>query len=166
MSQSVLVKDALPLFDKSSESILSMVKEVLQEPGLVRFVVDARQDTLDFWKVASEEQAAEIDVTFHDMLRKVMMEEYSEPNKDPFHQLFDMFEMVADAGYSPSHILSGRGPLELRKWIPISRKANVLFGVPLLFEKMMESDVLVVCGSNAQEPTAADIAYAVKVSLP
>ena len=167
---SVLVKEILPLSDKSDDRILQTVKTILKRPGLVRFVVDARQDTLDYWRVASEEEAAELTVTFRAVLRSVQMEEYDildgNEGKTSFEQIFDMFEMVVDSGCMPSHILSGRGSIILRKWIPISRKATSIYGVPLLFEKSLEPDVLIICGAKTHDATAADIKYAVKVTLP
>jgi hypothetical protein len=101
------------------------------------------------------------------------MEEYDGyENGEPrpaYEQLFDMFDMLADAGYSPSHILVGCGMINLRKWIPkLSRKSTTIFGVPLVFSGyQMEEDVLVVCGAKIPDAaTAADIGYAIKVTLP
>jgi len=167
-NEAVLIKDALPLSTKTVDNIVGMVKKVVTQPGVVRFIVDARKDTIDFWRVASPEEAAEKSVSFRDILRTVDMEEYMPEDSDasPFQQMFEMIEMISDAGCSPSHILSGRGPLELRKWILFSRKATTLYGVPLLFEKSMEEDVLIICGAREPDATAADIKYAVKVTLP
>ena len=171
-NEEVLIKDAIPLQTKSLDSIINTVKYVMGQPNVVRFVVDARKDTLDFWRVASPEEAAEKAVSFRDVLRTVSMEEYIPTSEDDqteigsFQQLFEMFEMVADAGCSPSHILSGCPVLELRKWISISRKSTTLYGVPLMLESSLEEDVLIICGAKEANATAADIKYAVKVTMP
>lgn len=168
MSSPTLIKESLPLMDKSSSSIVHVVQEILKQPDVVRFVVDARENAVNFWRVASEEEAAERTMTFRDALRKVQMEEYSPPpgEKSSFEQVFDVFEMIEDAGCLPSHVLSGRGLVELRSWIPVSRRARMLYGVPLLLQADLENDVLVFCGAKTSEATPSDIVYAVKVTIP
>ena len=39
-------------------------------------------------------------------------------------------------------------------------------GVPLHFVNELEHDVLIICGAKETDATAADILYAVKVTLP
>lgn len=169
---STLIKEALPLPDKESvEVVLVAVKKVLHQPGIVRVVIDARKDNLEFWRVVSDDEAAEKSISNHDMLRQVAMEEYDqyleegEAEKNPLKQMFEMFEMVEDAGCTPNFILSGAGPVALREWLPLSRKGKSLFGIPLFYESTLEDDVLVICSSRVKEATAADIEYAVKVTL-
>lgn len=169
---SVLIKEVLPLPDKESiDVVMTAVKKVLQQPGIVRMVMDARKDNLEYWRAVSDDEAAEKSISYYDMLRQVAMEEYDQyleegdPEKTPFEQMFEMFEMVEDAGCTPNFILSGAGPIGIRKWLPMSRKGKSLFGIPLFFEGTLEQDVLVICSSRAKEATAADIEYAVKVTL-
>jgi len=164
---STLIKEILPIPDKeSTELILAAVKRTLQQPGIVRLVIDARKDNMEYWRQVSDDEAAEKSISFHDALRQVEMEEYEyDSEKSPFQQMFEVLEMIEDAGCLPSHVISGAGPIVLRKWIPLSRKAKMLFGIPLHFEGTLEDDVMVVCGSMEKEATASDIEYAVKVTL-
>lgn len=168
----VLVKEPIPISSKDTDTILMVVKSVLSQPGVVKFIVDARKDFIDFWRVASEEVAAELGVSFGEALSRVEMEEYDPYDTDKvvektsFQQLFEMFEMIEDAGCIPSHVLSGCGPLDLRKWLPLSRKSKTVCGVPLHFVNELEHDVLILCGAKEVDATAADILYAVKVTLP
>lgn len=168
----VLIKEPIPISSKDTETILMVVKNALSQQGVVKFTVDARKEFIDFWRVASEEEAAELGVSFDEALITVEMEEYDPFDTDqvdpktPFQQMFDMFEMIEDSGCVPSHILFGSSPLDLRKWIPMSRKSKVLFGVPVHFLNSLEHDVLIVCGAKDTDPTAVDIEYAVKVTLP
>lgn len=169
---SVLIKEVQPLPDKESlDVVMAAVKKVLQQPGIVRLVVDARKDNLEYWRAVTEDEAAEKSISYHDMLRQVAMEEYDQhleegdSEKTPFEQLFEMFEMVEDSGCVPNFILSGADPIGIRKWLPVSRKGKSLFGIPLFFENTLEDDVLVICSSRVKEATAADIEYAVKVTL-
>ena len=168
----VLVKEPIPISSKDTETVLMVVKNALSQPGVVKFTVDARKDFIDFWRVASEEAAAEMGVSFSEALSRVEMEEYDPYDTDEvgektsYQQVFEMFEMIEDAGCAPSHVLSGCGPIDLRKWIPISRRSKALFGVPVHFVDEIEHDVLVICGAKETDPTAAEIQYAVKVTLP
>lgn len=168
----VLVKEPIPISSKDTETILMVVKHALSQPGLVKFTVDARKNFIDFWRVASEEAAAELGVSFGEALSRVDMEEYDPYDTDKvgektsFQQVFEMFEMIEDAGCLPSHVLSGCSPLDLRKWLPLSRKSKSVCGVPLHFVGELEHDVLIVCGSKEVDATASDIQYAVKVTLP
>jgi len=176
---SILIKEVHPLANKESvDGIVSVVRSILKQPGIVRLVVDARKDNIDYWRAVSDDEAGEKSISIHDALRQTTMEEYNpyqdnndgdgKPGTDklPFEQLFDMFEMIEDAGCVPSHIVFGGGPVQLRKWIDISRKAKMIFGVPITFDAQVESDVLIVCGSTEREATAADMEYAVKLTLP
>ena len=169
---STLIKELHPLPDKESvDLVLSAVGKVLKQPGIVRLVVDARQDNLEYWRVVSDDEAAEKSISNHDMLRQIDMEEYDqfleegEEGKSPLEQLFEIFEMFEDAGVTPSFILSGASPSDIRKWVPMSRKSKTIFGVPLQLESTLGDDVLVFCGSRVKEETAADIEYAVKVTI-
>lgn len=169
---SVLIKEVMPLADKGSvDAITAVVNTVLKQPGIVRLVIDARQDNLEFWRGVSEDEASEKSISQHDMLRQVDMEEYDQyledgdPPKSSYHQMFEIFEMVEDAGCSPNYILTGGSMADIRKWIPISRKTKTMFGIPVIFEGTLEDDVLIVCGSRTKEATSADIEYAVKVTM-
>lgn len=165
---SVLIKEVQPISaNASTDTIISAVRNILQRPGIVRLVVDARRENIEFWLGVTDEEAAEKSISIHDMLRQVTMEEYAHPEKvTTSHEvLHEIFEMIEDAGCFPSHIITGAGPLGLRKWISMSRKSKLLFGVPIYYEGTMEKDVLVICGSYDREATAADVEYAVKVTL-
>lgn len=168
----MLIKELQPLPSSSGlDAVMIAVKKTLQQPGVVRLVVDARQNNLEYWRSVSDDEGSEKSISYHDMLRQVGMEEYEqyvdkgENTKTPFEQMFEMFEMVEDSGCVPNFILFGAGPVEIRKWLPVSRKSKTLFGVPLYFESTLEDDVLVLCSSRIKDATAADIEYVVKVTL-
>lgn len=169
---SVLIKEVFPLPDKQSvELIAASVTQILQKAGnVVRLVVDARKDNIEYWRVVSEEEAKEKSISFHDAFRQIEMEEYDPmldgEEKTSHVQLFEMFEIIEDAGLFPSHIVTGRPVPRLRTWLPLSRKAQTIYGVSLHIDGTMEEDVLMVCGSPEREATVADIQYAVKVTLP
>lgn len=166
---SVLIKEVIPCPDKGSiDLILSAVKSILKQPGIVRLSIDARRDLIEYWRTVSDDEASEKAISLHDALRQVSMEEYhqeADEDKSPIERMFEMFEMVEDAGCSPSHIISGSSSVELRKWFPMSRKSRTLFGVSLHVDGTMEKDVLIICGSRDREATISDIEYAVKVTL-
>jgi hypothetical protein len=162
-----LIKELLPLAAKGTEHILYAVKTILAQSGVVKFEVDARKDVIEYWRMASSEEAAEHSLSFSDALRTVELEEYEDEGEhSPLEQLFKIFEIIEDAGCVPTQIISGRAPLKLREWIPISRKARSVFGVPLMFGEGLEDDVLVVCGAKQWDATAEDLKFAVKVTLP
>lgn len=163
---SALIKELLPVVDmNSTDAILASLKKIFQENGVVRLVIDSRHDNIEYWRVVTDSEAAEKAISFHDALRQVSMEEYTAVDKTPFEQVFEIFEMITDAGCTPSHIVSGATAVDLRKWIPISHKAKTMLGIPILFEGGLAEDVLVFCGSRAIEATAADVEYAVKVTI-
>ena len=166
----VLIKEAVPFSDKSSEGVLGLVRSIIEQPGVVRFELDARRDSVSYWRAVSPEEASERSISFRDALRNVPMEEYDpRPNDgdDPssFEQLFEMFEMIEDAGCVPTHILIGATLPEFRQWLPIRRRSKSAFGVPILQDVSLEKDVLVVCGAEDWNATPMDITFAVKVTL-
>lgn len=161
-----VIKDSLPLLDKSTEGILRTINAALQEPNIVRIVVDAREDVLSLWRLGTDEEKAERQMNFADILRSVGMEEYlPEKDKNPFEQMFEVFEILTDAGVSPSHILAGAPVPELRKWLPVSRKGLSMYGLPLLIGNGLEKDVLVVCGTKVPGGSPEDVSYAVKLTI-
>lgn len=161
-----LIKDLFPLTEKGTEPVIQVVRAILAQSGIVKFTVDARKDVIDCWRLVTPEEASERGTTFEEALRSATMEEYVPEEQDALTQIFEIFEIIEDAGCVPTQVISGRGPVELRKWIPLSRKAKSVFGVPLLFGEGVPSDVLVVCGARDWGATAEDIEYAVKVTLP
>ena len=167
MSDLRLIKEPFPLADKSTESVVQLVRTILSRGGIVKFSVDARKDVIDCWRLVSPEEASELSMTYEDALGDVIMEEFvPEDHHSSLEQLFGMFEIIEDAGYLPTQIISGRNAVKLREWLPmLSRKAKSLFGVPLIFGEGLPDDALVVCGSMDWGSTAEDIKYAVKVTL-
>ena len=167
----ISIPESLPLESRSEEAILAAVKNVVSQPGVVRFQVDAAEDAIKYWRLMSQDEADSFGISFDAALAVVDMEEYdpySEEDESPrpsYVQLFEMFEMVEEAGFIPSFILTGRPIQKLRKWIPFSRKAKRIYGIPLHFVETIEEDVLVVCGSPYADADITDLKYAVKVTL-
>ena len=161
-----LLKDSLPFRDKSTNGILQLMQQALSMNGVVRLVVDARNDEVLLWRLASKEELEARDVTFSSILRAVDMEEYvPEEGKSSFEQMFEVFDIIADAGRSPTHILSGASIPRLRTWIPVSRKGTSMYGLPLVLGNGLEEDVLIVCGAKSPDATPEDVSYAVKITI-
>lgn len=165
----ILIKDKLPLSGLDAESIQQTVGLVLKTADLIKFTVDSRTSMIDFWRLPGKEDAELLEVRypFRQPLKEVEMEEYVPPENTTSHeQLFEMFDMIEDAGCFPVFILVGCPLPELRKWLPFPRKSKTLAGIPLLVEPELESDVLLVCGAKTREAEAIDITFAVKLTLP
>lgn len=165
----VLIKDKIPLAGTDTDSILTAVGMVLKHSGVVRFNVDARTSMIDFWRMpaSEEEEALEIASPFREKLKEVQMEEYVPENNISSHeQLFEMFEMIEDAGCFPVFLLSGRILVELRKWISFPRRSSSLAGIPIIMNPDLMEDTILVCGAKTREAEPVDVAYVVKMTLP
>ena len=165
----ITVEDSLPLMGTDTRAILSTVQQVLEHPGVTRLMIAAGEPEVKFERVATpEEIETRSKVTYHDVIRNTQMEEYTPPEEDssPYLQLFEMFDIIDDAGFVPMVILSGRSVPRLRKWINISRKADKLYGVKLVISPDIPDDNLIVCGGDTYVADPNNVRYSVKVALP
>lgn len=165
----ILIKDKIPLVAMDEETILAAVGIVLKNANVVRFNVDSRTGMIDFWRIPNEQDAETVEVThpFRVKLKEVQMEEYTPERELSNHeQLFEMFEMIEDAGCFPVFILSGRTHVNLRKWIPFPRRSTSLAGIPIRVEPDLMEDVLLVCGAKVRDAEPVDVSYVVKMTLP
>jgi hypothetical protein len=165
-----LIKDKLPLLGSDEESLFKTLKQVLKNESPTRIDIDARTGMVSFWRQPNEEEKARDDVNpFRDVLRQVAMDEYvpDEEGLSPHKQLFEIFDMLTDAGCIPAFILTGS--LEgLRKWITFPRRSSYLGGVPIKQIRELAdtaADTLLICGSKVRDAEPIDVEYVVKVTL-
>ncbi len=165
-----LIKDKLPLLGHDEDSILKTIKQVLKSDTVTRFDVDARTGMISFWRAPSEdEKERELSNPFREIFRRVPMEEYVPDGDIGSHeQLFQIFDILHDAGCIPAFIVIGN--LEsFRKWIKFPRRSNQLAGVPIYVVRELADtaeDALLVCGSKVRDPEPIDVDFVVKVTLP
>lgn len=164
-----LLKDKIPLSGTDEDSILKTISLILKNANVVRINVDAGTGMVDFWRYPSGEESEDIDVKnpFRARLKEVAMEEYApEEGLTSHQQLFEMCEMLEDAGCYPVFILTGRTLSNLRKWIPFPRKSKRIAGIPIILEPDQMEDTLLVCGSSVRDAEPVDVSYVVKMTLP
>ncbi len=114
-----------------------------------------------------EAEVSEVASPFRAKLKEVTMEEYVQEREISAHaQLFEMFDMLEDAGCFPVFILSGRSPANLRKWIPFPRRSTQLAGIPIILDPDLMEDCLLICGSKVRDAEPIDVTYVVKMTLP
>lgn len=162
------IRDLLPLTDMSAETVSLAVRNIITgQENVLRIEVDARNQAVVFWRIASTEEVRELPVVLGECLRHLEMEEYLVDNtpKSVLAQLCEACEMLEDAGFVPSHILSGVGPQELRKHLRISRRARLLFGIPLHYLSTVDVPALFLCGAERRDASPEDLRYAIKVGL-
>jgi len=165
----ILIKDKIPLVGMDEESIQKAVSMVLKNANVIKFSVDSRTSTVDFWRMPNEQDSELLEVAhpFRAKLKEVQMEEYvPEPTLSSHEQLFEMFEMLEDAGCFPVFILSGRTYVNLRKWISFPRKSTRLAGIPITIDPDLPEDNLLICGAKTKDAEPIDVLYVVKMTLP
>lgn len=163
----ILIKDKLPLVATDVEAIQQAVGMVLKTANVIKVSIDARTKMVDFWRIPNEQESESIEVAhpFRIKLKEVQMEEY-DVDLSPHEQLFEMFDMLEDAGCYPVFILTGRTLPNLRKWIKFPRKSSRMAGIPVTVDPDLPEDNLLVCGAPIRDAEPIDVEYVVKFTLP
>lgn len=165
----ITVSESVPLHGTSTEDVVESVRKVMKKAGVVSFHVNAADGTISFKRIATEEEEAAAEkMSYHDIVRSRPMEEYIPPNgSTAYTQLFEMFEVIEDAGFVPTVLLSGRPLHELRKWLgKMSRKAKSVYGIKVLVEDSLPDDNLILCASESTDTRPDAVQFSVKMSLP
>lgn len=163
----ITIKESMPITDLSADTAALAVKNViLNQENVLKLEIDARERAVNFWRVASDEEVQEGPSSLSEILRNTKMEEYRGDKENLLEQLFQSCEILEDAGYVPSHIVSALGPLDLKDHMDISRRARLIFGIPLHFVADLDTSALFVCGSEERDAQVTEIRYSVKVNLP
>ena len=165
------VAEVLPLQGTGTDAVMNAVAKVLSRGDVLSLTVTAGDAALRYSRRATSEEAeAQAGLSYHDIVRSRPLEEYTPAEGeqiDPYHQLFEMFAVLDDAGFVPIVILSGRPMHELRGWVSrMSRKSKRIFGVRVVVEEGIPEDNLILCGSDGSDEGPESVQYSVKVTLP
>ena len=163
------VEEVVALNSTGTEAVISAVRQVLGRGDVLDLSINAGDALIRFRRIATEEEIAQqSELSYHDVVRARPMEEYiPEEEIDPYRQLFEMFEMLEDAGVRPSIILSGRPVPKLREWVDrMSRKSKTLFGLRILVEEDIPEDNLILCGTDGEGDGPEAVRYSVKATMP
>lgn len=163
----IFVKDKIVLSGTDNESILSTIAKILKFGNVVRFSVDASSNTVDYWRLPSDEEIEDQANPFRPVLKHVHMEEYvPEENEIEERQLLSMCEILEDAGCFPVFLLVGCTLSQLRKWISFPRRSTQIAGIPILINPDLTDDIVLVCGSKIKDAEPIDVTFIVKMTLP
>lgn len=118
--------------------------------------------------VPEQEAEGRLPQSVHDVARKMRMEEFTvDPSKNSFQNLFEMFNVVQEEGFYPGYLVVGDKAV-FQKWLGIRISVNrlVLFGVPVVLQPEVPSDVFLLCGVGSRDPESDDIKFSLKATLP
>lgn len=165
----VLVKDRVPRSGKGVDNLLSQLTQYLRQPEnkwVQKMVIDAQRIYLYFEKLVPKDQAPEeVDMTWHNAVRKVPMEEVGQSDGVPAVYLHELFQKVTKNGYEVCQVLVGSNS-GLYKWADIPRRDERLFGVPITKDGDIPDDIVILCGGVHRECDPEEVAYSVKGTLP
>jgi hypothetical protein len=167
----VTIEEVVPLSGRGTDAVMTAVKKILNRGDVTALTVTAGDDVIRFSRVATQEEAeAKQDLSYHDVVRANKMEEYVPDSQDvdPHRQMFEMFEIIDDAGFVPIILLSGCPLHKLRDWLDLmSRKAKAVYGVRVLVDENIPDDCLILCGSETNDSDGPEsVRFSVKVALP
>ena len=171
-SNLILVKDRVPRSGKGVDSLLNQLGQYMRIPlnkYVQKIIVDVSRPYLYFEKlVRKEEVPPETDLSFHDAIRIVPMEEVVFDNGvdiTPLQYIDQMFRIITNHGYETGHILIGKKS-GIFKWLDLPRSHERLFGTPLHKIAEIPDDVIIACAAKTRECDPEDIQLSVKVSIP
>jgi len=166
-SELVLVREKIPYSGKGSESLLTLLRQVLKDNPYTQEFTCRIGYPIEIVKLVPPDQVPERQ-SLHDVIRSHRMEEYLvEKDKTPFQVLWEMFGLVRDEGLEVGFLVIGDKFL-FQKWLGIRIAQNRMsfYGTPIVLLSDIPTDVFLVAGTETREAEEEDIIFSVKGTLP
>ena len=169
----VLARESYPE-PKSKQGIVTLVREILAQPGAVHKITIERSKGIYVLRWAEKNELMEEEQTLDGALRNAEIIEYANDSFDvtPFEVLFDVVNVVRQTERSFPVCwatgLNSDGLLDT--WLRIKEQArpfgtDELLAIPVQRLKSLPEDVLVLCGAPFEDAELGDVNLGVKASI-
>lgn len=163
MSRLVTRNDRYPLEDRSRAGIVTAISGLLdRDKSISKITLDLEKASL---KVVRLLPSDGVPSPFSYVENMKHLEEYElDLEASPYEELFRLFEKIREEECFVTHLLVN-GPA-LLAWLRAPKRTTSVFGKPIYQVPELPKDVVLVCGSEDEDGSVEDVAYAVKVTLP
>ena len=156
-------------FDMLGETVKSIGK---RHPYAQKIGLEVGKPYILIEELVPESEAGDrLPLSLHDAARRVRMEEpvldgVIDGKKSSLQILLELFNIIQEEGYFPGYLLIG-DKARFQKWLGIrlSHSRMFLYGVPVIPQSELPSDVFLLCGTDNRDPDPEDIKFSLKVTL-